>query len=213
MWDLTDHPDWLHGVLAFMRDGILTVHGEAEAAGDWRLCNHENQAVPYAMELPDPQANSRPVTRHRLWVFCAAQEMAQVSPAMHDEFMLQYQRPIIEQFGLVAYGCCENLTHKIRYLEQIPNLRRIAVTPSADVAACAEQIQDRYVFSWRPNPSEMICCGFDPDHVRQIVREAMEAAKGCHVDITLKDVQTVQHHPQNLRRWVEVVRDVTKHYV
>ena len=30
----------------------------------------------------------------------AAQEMAQVSPAMHDEFVLEYQRPIIEKFGL-----------------------------------------------------------------------------------------------------------------
>ncbi len=212
MWDMVDNPQWLHRVVGFMRDGILTVHDEAEAAGDWHLCNHQNQAMPYALELDDPQANSESVTRDKLWVFCAAQEMAQVSPAMHDEFILAYQRPIIEKFGLVAYGCCEDLTHKIKYLRQIPNLRRIAVTPVADVAKSAEQIQDQYVFSWRPNPSQMICCGFDPDLIRKVVRDAMEASKGCHVDITLKDVQTVQHRPENLREWTRIVREITDEY-
>ena len=131
---------------------------------------------------------------------------------MHDEFMLRYQMPIMEKFGLVAYGCCENLTQKIGYLRKIPDLRRIAVVPSADVRESAEQIQQDYVFSWRPNPSEMICCGFNPDHIHKVVKDGMEASKGCHVDITLKDVQTVQHHPENLRKWVRIVRDITDNY-
>ena len=69
------------------------------------------------------------------------------------------------------------------------------------------------MLSWRPNPSEMICCGFNPDHIRKVVKEAMEASKGCHVDITLKDVQTVQYHPENLREWVKIVREITDEYV
>ena len=44
------------------------------------------------------------------------------------------------------------------------------------------------------------------------VREAMEASKGCHVDITLKDVQTVEYHPENLKEWVRIVRDVSDEY-
>lgn len=210
MWDMADNPEWLHKVVGFMRDAILRVHEEAEAAGDWHLFNHQNQSEPYALELGDPQANGESVTRDKLWVFCAAQEMAQVSPAMHDEFILEYQRPIIGKFGLVAYGCCEDLTHKIDHLRKIPNLRRIAVTPVADVARCAEQIRDDYVFSWRPNPSQMICCGFNPDLVRKVVTDALEAAKGCHVDITLKDVQTVQHRPANLTEWTALVRGLAE---
>jgi D-alanyl-D-alanine dipeptidase len=97
-------------------------------------------------------------------------------------------------------------------LRRIPNLRRIAVTPVADVPRCAEQIGTDYIFSWRPNPSQMICCGFDPELIRRVVRDAMEASRGCHVDITLKDVQTVQGKPENLREWVEVVREVSDAY-
>jgi len=212
MWDMTERPEWLHRLLAFLRDGVLGVHEEAEALGDWHLCDHENQAMPYALELADPQPNGQAVSRDRLWCFMAAQEFALVSPDMHEEFMFRYQFPIAERFGLVAYGCCEDLTRKIKPLRRLKNLRRIAVTPVADVRKCAEQIQQDYVLSWRPNPSQMICCGFDPDLIRKIIGDALEACKGCHVDITLKDVQTVQHHPENLRKWVQIVRAIADHY-
>jgi len=212
MLDMMDNPAWLHRVLKFMSDAILTTHTEAELAGDWRLLNHANQAMPYAAGLSDPSADPRPVTRDKLWVFVAAQEYTLISPAMHDEFLLQYQLPIIARFGLSAYGCCEDLTRKIDMLRKVPNLRRIAVTPRADVAKCAEQIGTDYILSWRPNPAQMICCGYDPDLVRSIVTNAMDAARGCHVDITLKDVETVQSKPQNLRRWVRLVRSITDRY-
>jgi hypothetical protein len=207
MWDMTERPEWLHRLLAFMRDGILAAQQQAEDAGHWHLANHENQAVPCARELPAPKANGESVPRDRLWIFCASQETTQVSPAMFDEFMLQYQIPIIERFGLAAYGCCEDLTRKIDRLRRIPNLRRIAVTPWADVAACAEQIRDDYVLSWRPSPAEHVCSGLDPDHVRSSVADALRAARGCHVDITLKDVETVGGDPHRLRDWVRIVRD------
>lgn len=28
-----------------------------------------------------------------------------------------------------------------------------------------------------------------------------------YFDITLKDVMTVNHHPENIRRWVDIVRE------
>ena len=212
MLDMMDNPKWLHGLLGFLRDGVLAAHDQAEAAGDWGLSNSDNQAVPYARRLPDPAANARGVRREKLWVFLAAQEYELVSPQMHEEFMLAYQRPIIEKFGLASYGCCENLTNKIDMLRSVRNLRRIAVAPRADVWRCAEQIGADYVISWRPNPAEMVCCGFDADHIRKVVKDAMEACKGLHVDITLKDVHTVQNQPQRLREWVKVVREIADDY-
>jgi hypothetical protein len=211
MLDMHDHPSWFHDLLSFMSRGILKVQAEAEAAGDYSLINGGNQAMCYSRELPDPTDRAG-VKRDQLWDFCAAQEYALVGPRHHDEFLLQYQLPIIEKYGLSAYGCCEDLTHKIDMLRQIKNLRRISVTPVADPARNAEQIGTDYVISWRPNPAEMICCGFDQDKVKRIVREAMEAMKGCHVDVHLKDVQTVNHQPELLRDWVRIVREITDEY-
>jgi len=207
MWDMIDRPAWLHSLLARMRDGILRTHDEAEAAGDWTLLDHQNQAMPYALDMPDPSASSGPVSRRQLWTYCASQETTAVGPAMFDEFMLQYQIPIHERFGLLAYGCCEDLTHKIDLLKRIPNLRRIAVAPAADVPRCAEQIGDEYVLSYRPSPADMVAYGLDRDRVRDILVEDLSACRGCVVDITLKDVETVEGDPHRVRRWVRIVRD------
>jgi hypothetical protein len=193
MLDIFDNPGWLHRILAFMRDGILKTHREAEQAGDWKLLNHENQTMPYAGELDDPvSAPDKTVSRKDLWCFCASQEFTLVGPKQFNEFMFQYQMDIIKHFGLVAYGCCEDLGNKIDVLRQLPNLRRIAVSPMADVKKCAEEIKQDYIFSYRPSPSDMVGCGFNPEKIRTLLKEDLEACKDCFVDITLKDVQTVE---------------------
>ncbi|MCD6520872.1 MAG: hypothetical protein J7M05_13220 [Anaerolineae bacterium] len=208
MLDMIDNPAWLHRLVKFLADGVLKTHEEAERAGDWGLCAHQNQAMPYAEELPDPAPNVNGVKRSQLWGYMAAQEFTAVSPAMHEEFLLRYQLPILSKFGLVAYGCCEDLTHKIDMLRQIPNLRRIAVSPFANVARCAEQIGQDYVLSYRPSPTDMVGYGFDPERIRSILRRDLRACKGCHVDITLKDVETVQFDPTRVPKWVEITRQV-----
>ncbi len=208
MADMYDNPAWLHSLVKFISAGVLKVHAEAEAAGDWGCTAHENQAMPYAEELPDPAPNVNGVKRRQLWAFMAAQEFAGVSPAMHNEFLLQYQLPILRHFGLVAYGCCEDLTRKIDILRQIPNLRRIAVAPSADVARCAEQIGRDYVLSYRPSPADMVSYNFDAARIRKIVSRDLQACRQCHVDITLKDVETVGTDPDRVRRWVQLTREI-----
>ncbi|MCF7837189.1 MAG: hypothetical protein K9N49_01020 [Candidatus Marinimicrobia bacterium] len=208
MLDMYENPEWLHGLLAFMRDGILRAQQQAEDAGDYSLTCHDNQGMPYSRELEDPRPNSGPRARRQLWGFMAAQEFTLISPRMHEEFLLRYQRPIMAPYGLTHYGCCENLTAKIDLLRTIPNLRRIAVTPSADLARCAEQIGRDYVISWRPNPTDMVCAGFDADRIRRIVRagRATCRANGCVVDLSLKDIETVEDDPGRLAQWVRLVR-------
>jgi len=208
MLDMSDRPAWLHRLAGFMRDGILRTHAQAEAVGDWSLSAHQNQAMFYAEELPDPAANVNGIKRKQLWGYMAAQEFALVGPKKHDEFLLQYQIPILKEFGLVAYGCCEDLTKKIGILRQIPNLRRIGVSPFADAARCAEQIGTDYVLSYRPSPADMVGYGFDPDRILAILRRDLGACKACHTDITLKDVETVQGDPTRVREWVKLTRRV-----
>ena len=208
MLDMLDNPEWLHSVVAFMSRGILKAQAEAETAGDWNLCAHNNQAMTYAEELSDPAPGVNGIKRSQLWCFMAAQEFTAVSPAMHEEFLLRYQMPIMSQFGLVAYGCCEDLTNKISMLRSIPNLRRIAVAPFANVARCAEQIGTDYVLSYRPSPTDMVGYGFNIDRIRGILKRDLTACRGTHVDITLKDVETVEHDPERVRKWVALTRAI-----
>lgn len=208
MMDMMDNPEWLASLVEFISAGILSVHQQAESAGDWGRSAHWNQAMPYAKELCDPAANCNGVMRRELWGFAAAQEFTAVSPKMHNEFLLKYQLPILKEFGLVAYGCCEDLTRKIDMLRKIPNLRRIAVSPFANVAECAKKIGADYVLSYRPSPTDMVGYGFNPERIRSILTRDLRACKNCHTDITLKDVETVQGNPDSVRKWVALARAV-----
>ena len=208
MWDMVDRSEWLHEQVRFVADGVRTTFEEAEADGDWHLADGANQAMTYSQELPDPQANGAGVKLESLWCFFNAQEFTLVSPAMHEEFILRYQMPLMSRFGLISYGCCEDLSEKIDMLRKVPNLRRIAVTPFADVRRCAEQIGQDYVIAWRPSPAEMVANAFDPDRIRKVVGSAIDAMRGCHFDICLKDVVTVRGEPRRIRDWVRIVREV-----
>ena len=190
-WDMINNPEWLHQLTTFMRDSILATIEKAEEKGDWRLCSQYNQAMPYSLELPDPSASPVNVKTKQLWCHFNSQEFTCISPEMTDEFSFSYQKTLMKHFGLVTYGCCEDLTRKIEYLKDIPNVRRIAVTSWADLGRCAEQIGRDYILSWRPSPTDAICNGFDPSVVKRIIREGLETIRGCHVDITLKDILTI----------------------
>ena len=208
--DMYESPTELHRLLAFMRDTILANNQAAEDAGHYSLTSASNQAMPYAEELQRQKPNSGPRKRKEIWGFCAAQEYTVVSPEFHDEFLLQYQIPIFEKFALLHYGCCEDLTRKIGILRQVRNLRSIAVTPTADVRACAEQIGRDYVISWRPNPTDMVCAGWDEARIRRIIGDGLRACRDGFVHVHLKDIETVQGDPTRLARWTRIVRELAE---
>jgi hypothetical protein len=207
MVDMYENPEEVHRLLAFMRDGILANNRAAEEAGHYGLSSQINQALPYGGGLEWPRANSGPRRRRDLWTFTASQEFTLISPAFHEEFLLRYQMPIITQFGRVHYGCCENLTSKIDLLRTIPNLRSIAVTPSADVRACAAKIGRDYVISWRPNPTEVICAGWDESRIRRVIGDGLRACRENIMHIHMKDVETLEGDIRRPERWCRIVRE------
>lgn len=173
MWDAYDRPEWLADLVSWMSGRILEHIDQTEAANGFRLCNHQNQAMPYCRELQPPSASDRPVSTKQLWGYMAAQEFTTFGPEMFDAFLFRFQQPILERYGLAAYGCCEDLTQKIPIIRRLKNLRRIAVSPFADPKKCAEQIGGDYVLSWRPNPSSACSYRVDEDFTRRELRQVM----------------------------------------
>lgn len=48
--------------------------------------------------------------------------------------------------------------------------------------------------------------------MRRVTREALEACRGLHVDITLKDIDTVQGDPSRVVRWARITREVCESF-
>jgi hypothetical protein len=213
LMDIYENPEWLHKVLSFMEVGVRDLHEECEKAGDLRLVNTFNQTMTYCEELPDPSCDTKSVKRKQLWHFFEGQEFDCVSPKDTEEFCIAYHKRMAREYGMIAYGCCEDLTKKIPYLKQIPNLRVIAVAPWANVAECAEQIGSDYVMSYRPNPSEVISTGFDADYVKKILSSGLKEAKGCNVEINLKDVKTIRKDINAMEEWVKIALEAAQEHI
>ena len=120
----------------------------------------------------------------------------------------------MEPFGLVYYGCCEPLHNMIDIVEQIPNLRKITVTPWADVDIAAENIGKKYVIAHKPSPSNVAVDHMDEETVRKELTRAIDACyrNGCSFDMVLKDISTVNYNPQNLVRWERLAMDLVQNY-
>ena len=47
----------------------------------------------------------------------------------------------------------------------------------------------------------------DERTVRAALRQTLEAARGCRLEIVMKDNHTLGGNPQNAVRWVEIARE------
>jgi hypothetical protein len=94
-------------------------------------------------------------------------------------------------------------------IKNIPNLRRVSVSPWANVQDMAEKLQDKYIFSLKPHPGYLAFSPIDEDLIRKSLREALQFTKenNCHVEIIMKDTHTLANHPENAIRWCQIARE------
>ena len=210
-WDMMDRPEWLHRALQFMTDAQIAVLQTLESEKALSLNNGAHYCgsggVGFTDQLPQPGFDGNHVRAMDLWGFATTQIFSEVSPAMHDEFALRYEKQWLSHFGLNAYGCCEPLHLKMDYVKQIPRLRRVSMSPWVDVAAAAAQLEDRYIFSYKPNPAVMAGLSWDRDTVRRDTRTFLEQTRGCVVEMVMKDTHTCLNQPQRMSDWVRIAKE------
>jgi hypothetical protein len=170
-------------------------------------CRIGSGGLGYCDELPRPDADPIRIRPADQWGCAAAQIFGEVSPAMHEEFALRYERRWLERFGLTYYGCCEPLERKMEVLGSVRNLRKISMSPWVDVERAAAVVGDRYVFSHKPNPAVLATDRWDPARARRNLRDVLDRTHGCVVEIIMKDISTVRYEPQRLWEWTEIAME------
>jgi len=209
MLDTYDDPAFLHRLMGFLRDALLYEIETLQDEGVLSLNNGPDDyvgsgALGCTDELPAEDFGGT-VRIEDLWGLAESQETVGVSPAQFEEFVLPYQLPLANRFGLLCYGCCEPVDRRLDMLmAQIPRLRRVSVSPWSDRAVAAEKLADRYVYSWKPNPTMICAPTVDWDAVERATRETLEIAKGCCLEMVMKDTHTFQGDPTRPGRWVEI---------
>jgi hypothetical protein len=212
---MVQHPQSVHDAMAFLEEGHTRLLRQYEELG---LLDLNNDGTPiytsgygYTDELPAAGHCPGAVRPEDLWGWAEAQEMAAVSPRMHAEFAFPYERRLLERFGLNGYGCCDDVTDKLDFVLTIPRLRRVAVSPWADVESCAERIGRAAIFMWKPQPAHLVG-RFDAGMVEAYLRRTVTAtrAHGCTLEIVLLDTHTCEGHPERFVEWTRIARRVVE---
>ena len=212
MWDMYDNPGMLHDAMAFLEEGHRQLIRQYQELNLLSLNNdgtyHSSGGVGYSSELPPFGCDPERVRPADMWASAEAQEMAQVSPQMHAEFILPYESRLLAPFGLNGYGCCEDLTDKMPDVLQIPRIRRVSVSPFADVARCAEHLGGEVIYSWKPHPAHLVG-SFSEERIRAYIGRTLDVTRGCVIEMILKDTHTCESHPERFTRWAEIAQELT----
>jgi hypothetical protein len=213
--DLVDRPEFMHKIVQKLTDISLSTLEQLEALNLFSNNAYSLHCTPiHTGDLPGKDYDGEKLTRKDIWGRGYAQIFASVSKAMHDEFDIEYMKNTIGQCGLVYYGCCEPLDKKIDIVEKIPNLRKISITPWANVNVAAEAINKKYVLSSKPNPASVAVPVLDKDNLKKEIGTILDACKrnNCSVDIVLKDISTCCNRPENIFEWEKTVMELVKSY-
>jgi hypothetical protein len=212
--DMLSNPELVHKTVAKFTEIGISRYTRMEAQG---LLDFNIPALhctpPYCDELPAKDWDGGRVRLKDVWFRGMAQLFSSASPAMQDEFDLQYMRRLMDRCGLSYYGCCEPLDRFIPYLKKVPNMRKIGVSPWADVRSSAEQMGGDYVFARKPNPAN-VARDFSREVVEKEITETIEACleNKCPYEFVLKDISTVNGNPQNLIEWAKTVTETIDRY-
>ncbi len=211
LWDLVDRPEFVHAILQRVTEGQLHFLDQLEAQG---LLGRDQQTIhctgAHTNELPAPGFNPNHPRARDLWTFGMSQIFSTVSPAMHEEFERPYLTPWFERFGLGYYGCCEPLDQKLPLIRKYPRVRKVSMSPWADIERGASEIGGDFVLSRKPNPAFLAAETWDPAAVERDLRETRDACArhNCPLEFILKDISTVRYQPQRLWEWSEIAMRV-----
>jgi len=204
---LMDEPELIHALMEKLTRGILGTIEQLNAIEGFdinsNLC-HCSQTFLEDM----PKENDLPLSGNA-WAFGLAQLFTSVSPAITDEFEVQYMKRVFPYFGAIYYGCCDRLDDRMHVIEKLPKIRKLSCSPWSEREHFA-QVMPRYcVMSNKPNPAFLASGKLDEQLIRDDIRRTIDAAKAHNrnLELILKDISTVNHNPSCLWRWQEIAME------
>jgi hypothetical protein len=218
LYDLIDRPEWIHRAMNRMTDIEISIVRQLEQQNAISLNNGVNYVgsggIGVTDELPQDDFDGQHVRLIDLWGHATTQIFSEVSPAMHDEFVIPYESRFLEQFGLNCYGCCEPLHKKVHLVRKLPRVRRLSMSPWVEPNEGAEAVGGDIIYSSKPNPAYLAFDHWDIEPCRKEMIATLEACKanGCVVEFVMKDTHTCRGQPQRYDQWTDMAMQLADQY-
>ena len=125
---------------------------------------------------------------------------------MHREWLFWREAKLLNGFARTEYGCCEPLNEKLEDALKMPGLVKVSASPWAKLPAYRDQVPEDVIISWKPNPA-FLTQRFDEEFLRAQMDEGMRTLRGKRFEVVMGDLRSCGGHPENIGRWVQLVRE------
>lgn len=212
---IAEEPEFMHRLIDRVTNMFLSEIDQLEEQG--LLCRPQNVihcTGGWTDELPKEGYNPEKPRMIDIWSEGKAQPLGFVRPETFGEFEIDYAKKVYAKFGLINYGCCERLDDRLDYVKQLPNVRKVSISPwSPDRRRAAEELGKDYIFLSKPNPSQF-AHNWNPEASEKDLRLTLDLCKqyGTPVEFAMKDIGTVQKDPSILWDWCAIMRRLSDEY-
>jgi len=209
MMDTVLNSEFLHRLATYLRDVQMDYLDTMEKTG----INEPNTFQSMLM-YPQPEKSAGDEFYHLNQCLTSgnSQEYDQVSPEAFEAFLLDYQLPLLNRFGLTAYGCCENLTHKLDIIKsKVKNLRIITCSAWTNLDVLLEKMGPEYCIMWRQKATDVVMPGNEKE-LRQPLEEGCEKLQNRSYQIVLRELQTLRGERERLHQWTRIAKDAAERW-
>lgn len=212
LMDLMLKPELMHAIVNRYTNAMLYQLDQLESMNLLALCNNNvrigSGGPGYVSGLPGKNYNPAHIHPYNQWGNAMPQIFSEVSPDMHEEFALQYDRKWLNRFGLSYYGCCEPLHNKLGILKSIGNLRKISASPWSNIEKMASETGGRYVLSIKPSPACFAEETWQPEKVKDNLQRLFDLTRGLPVEFIFKDISTCRNDVSRISQCCNMMRKI-----
>lgn len=208
-----DYPDETHALMEYLTDNALNLMRfyEREMLLTPNNGNHQSfgSSFNFTDELPQKGWQGGPYRLQDMFLATNSQETVGVSPKMFQEFCLPYYQRVCQPAGLIYYGCCEPASPFWETsISKLPHLKKVSISRWCDEQYMGEALRGTgVVYSRKPDPNFLsVDRHLNEDAWAAHIRTSLDAARGCQMEIIIRDVYTLHGDIGNARRAVDIAR-------
>ncbi|MBT3374415.1 MAG: hypothetical protein HN742_04700 [Lentisphaerae bacterium] len=213
--DMVLDPEWCHAFIGQLAEIQAGKNRRLEELGVLRPKTDEesvsNNGIGPIDQMPTVGAG-KPLELGHIWGGCMAQIFEAVSLDMHEEFIFQYERPLLDPYGLTSLSCCERIDTKWESVVKTPHLRWISVSEWNDLRRTSELLGRSYVHSFKPTGLHQGAATWHPSCEEAYLRDAVSQ---CSANVTCLINYiggTLHGQAQRVIDWTDIAMRVVREY-
>lgn len=217
---LLDYPEEINTVLSNLADDYIEYYKALEREGvilpttGGQLLRQGSFC--YTEDLPGyDELEKRPLSSKDVWGFMDSQETVGVDPEIFKEIVFPAYKKVAEHFGLLSYGCCEPVDPIWEScISTLENLRKVSISPWCNEEYMGRRLCGKNIIYHRKPSPNFLGVGKDVDEeaVRSHIRKTLNAAKGCHLEFSQRDVYQINNTPEKVKRYVSIIREECENF-